>query len=85
MGYGFYQSMNEILEDIAFLKFLNFDIIELFEFGVFYNNFEYDGLTQALNSSRSDWIYPEFEVQRNFQDSLYSLGIIIADALLDFF
>ncbi|NHK30814.1 MAG: hypothetical protein FK730_05645 [Asgard group archaeon] len=85
MGYGCYQNLNEIMEDIALMKFLDYNRVELFEFGAFFQNFGYEGLMNILNCSLSNCIYPEFNIQKNSSDSLYFLGITIADVLLDFF
>ncbi|NHJ46942.1 MAG: hypothetical protein FK733_04060 [Asgard group archaeon] len=85
MGYGCYQELDKILEDIALMKYLEYDTVELFELGAFYLNFGFDGLVNVLNSTRSEWMYQEFNVQKNSQDSMYFLGIALADVLLDFF
>jgi hypothetical protein len=85
MGYEAYDTIDEILQDIAILKHLNYNTIELFELGNFYNTLGYDGLISVLNSTLNGWSYPQFQVEFYTGEYLIRSALFLADVLLDFF
>lgn len=85
MSYPAYDTINEILTDIAILKFLNISTVEIFEFRAFYAKFGYDGLISILRSSSSDWKHPKFRINFHTQEFLMRGGAMLGDVLLDLF
>lgn len=85
MSYAAYDTINEIKEDIAILKFLNYDTIELFEMSAFMRTFGYDGLLSLLETSLAAWKFPSFRVNIGTTEFLSKIAVMLADVLLDFF
>ena len=85
MGYEAYDTVDEILADIALLKHLRYTTVELFEMGAFYNTFGYNGLISVLNSTLNGWKYPEFQVEFYTAEYLIRSALFLADILLNFF
>ncbi len=85
MGYEAYDTVDEILQDIALLKYLRYTTVELFEMGNFYNTFGYNGLISLLNSTLDGWKYPEFQIGYFTNEYLARSALFFVDILLDFF
>jgi len=85
MSYPTYDTTNEILEDIAILKYLGYSTIELFEFKAFYEALGYAGLISILNSTLNGWKFPPFQVKFYSAEYLMWSALYLADILLNFF
>ncbi|MHA1998637.1 MAG: hypothetical protein ACTSU9_10990 [Promethearchaeota archaeon] len=85
MGYTGYDTTNGILMDIAMLKYLGYQYIELFEFRAFFSNFQLPGLERVMNASAEGWVFPEFEVDLGLPTFAINFALSLFDILLDFF
>lgn len=83
MSYEAYDTVDEIVQDIALLKFQRYSTVELFEFGAFYKTFGYNGLISVLNSSLSGWTYPSFRIQFSTVEFITNYLLLFADIFLD--
>ena len=85
MDHEIYSNIDDILKDIAILKYLNYSTVELFELRGFYNAFGYSGLISILNSTLNGWKYPKFQVNFYTVEYFTWSALCIADIFLDFF
>ena len=85
MSYDAYDTIDEILSDIAIMKFNGYSTTELFEFGAFYRTFGQEGLISILNSSLSGWKYPRFRIHFRTIEFLLKYLLLFADIFLDFY
>lgn len=85
MAYAAYDDVGDILEDIAILKYLNYDTVELFEFRAFYAEFGYKGLIKLLESSLKGWKHERFIIYFYTVEYLSKSLLFLADILLNLY
>ncbi|MHA1147310.1 MAG: hypothetical protein ACTSR8_03605 [Promethearchaeota archaeon] len=85
MSYEAYDEIDEVLRDIAILKFLHYETVELFEFRAFYAEFGQKGLKEILESSLKGWKYPKFLIYFTTFEYFSRALLFLADILLDLY
>ncbi|MFO8019955.1 MAG: hypothetical protein R6U96_15125 [Promethearchaeia archaeon] len=85
MAYAAYNTLGDILKDIAILKYLNYDRTELFEFRAFYEEFGYSGLIEVLKSSLKGWKIKKFTIHFYTLEYLSRSLLFLADILLNLY
>ena len=85
MAWMAYESTDDIVKDIAILKFLGYETVELFEFRAFYAEFGQKGLEKVLESSIEGWKYPKFLIYFTSFEYFSRSLLFLADILLDLY
>ncbi|MHA1111209.1 MAG: hypothetical protein ACTSRE_08900 [Promethearchaeota archaeon] len=79
-----YDTADEILQDLAIVKYTGINTIELFEFRGFFAHFGIEGVQAVMNASKIGWEYPKFRIQLTGWDYITFFGSYIGDVLMNF-
>ncbi len=85
MSYEAYKEVDDIVKDIALLKHLNYETVELFEFRAFYAEFGYNGLIEVLESSLEGWKHAKFNINFYTLEYISRALLFLLDIFLNFY
>ncbi len=79
-----YDTADEILQDLAIVKYTGINTIELYEFRGFFAHFGIEGVQAVMNASKVGWEYPKFRIPLTGWDYITFFGSYIGDVLMNF-
>ncbi|MHA1819547.1 MAG: hypothetical protein ACTSU2_13695 [Promethearchaeota archaeon] len=85
MGRTPYDKIDGILKDIALVKSLGYNGIQIFVFQDLYTAFGYNGLASILNSSLANWQYPKYKISIGAEDVIVKFLLLAGDIYLGFY